>query len=173
MNRDDFFQAGKVIKPSGSSGDVILSFNKEITNLKKTESAFILLQGNLIPFFIDRIESRGRNQYLVSFLDVRTGEEVTPLLGASVFLPNSMQPRKRPGKHYDFDLEGFRVIDRNFGEIGTVSGVLELPMQELLEVSHQGKQILIPLADEIVEELDEHSKTIYIRAPEGLIEIYL
>lgn len=173
MNRDDFFQAGKVIKPSGSSGEVILSFSKEITNLKKMESVFILLQGNLIPFFICRIEPRGRNQYLVSFLDVHTGEEATPLLGTSVFLPNSMQSRRRQSKHYDFNLEGFRVIDRNFGEIGTVSGVLELPMQELLEVSHQGKQILIPLVDDIVEELDGHSKTIHIRAPEGLIDIYL
>ncbi len=173
MNRDDFFQAGKVVKPSGSSGEVILTFNKEITNLRKTESVFILLQGNLIPFFIGRIESRGSNQYLVSFLDVHSGEEADPLLGASVFLPNSMRPRKRQSKQYDLDLEGFRVIDRNFGYIGTVSGVLELPMQELLEVNHQGKQILVPLVEDIVEELDGHSKTIYIRAPEGLIEIYL
>ena len=35
------------------------------------------------------------------------------------------------------------------------------------------KEILVPAIDEIFEKIDRENKTIYINAPDGLIDIYL
>jgi 16S rRNA processing protein RimM len=35
------------------------------------------------------------------------------------------------------------------------------------------KEILIPIIDSIIDKVDRDSKTIYITAPNGLIDIYL
>jgi len=46
-------------------------------------------------------------------------------------------------------------------------------MQELLQLDHNGKEILLPISDELILEVDRENKILYISAPEGLIELYL
>jgi 16S rRNA processing protein RimM len=173
MSPDEFFHCGKVLKTSGSSGELIISFDTEdISKFKKLESVFILLQGNLVPFFIDHIEFKARNQAIVKLLDIESIEDTNLLAGSKLFLPNTFKPRKKRRTAYDFDLDGYTVVDRVHGEIGIVAGILELPMQELLQVMNGGKEILIPLVDEIVLSADHKKRILEIDAPEGLIEIY-
>ncbi|MBK7175359.1 MAG: 16S rRNA processing protein RimM [Bacteroidales bacterium] len=173
MNPDEFFQAGKVVKTSGSGGELVFSFDSEVSDRnKKMESVFILLQGNLVPFFIEKSESKARNQLLVKLLDVDTQEEASLLAGSGIFLPKSMKSRKKQGKKFDIDFNGFLVIDKVHGEIGLVVNVLELPMQELLEIEKDGKLYLIPLVEEIITEINIDTGIIRIEAPEGLIELY-
>lgn len=42
-----------------------------------------------------------------------------------------------------------------------------------MQIDFNGKEILIPAVDEFFKEIDRQNKTIYIEAPEGLIDIYL
>ncbi|MBK7031254.1 MAG: hypothetical protein IPH45_19550 [Bacteroidales bacterium] len=89
MNPDEFFQAGKVVKTSGSGGELVFSFDSEVSDRnKKMESVFILLQGNLVPFFIEKSETKARNQLLVKLLDVDNQEEASLLAGSGIFFQN-------------------------------------------------------------------------------------
>ena len=174
MNQDEFFQIGKVVKLNGSTGELLFILDTEYTaSLKKLESVFIQLHGNLIPFFIDSFRMKAHNQALVKLLDVDSTEDMTPFLSCGVFLPESLRPGKSRGKSYPPDLSGFKVTDINHGDLGIVVNVLELPMQELLEIEFNGKQILIPKVEEIIKQIDMKGKVITIEAPVGLIEIYL
>ncbi|MBL7138007.1 MAG: 16S rRNA processing protein RimM, partial [Bacteroidales bacterium] len=40
-------------------------------------------------------------------------------------------------------------------------------------VRYQDKELLIPVVDEVIREVDRTNQTIYICAPEGLIDIYI
>jgi len=174
MNQDEFFQVGKVVKQSGSTGELVFILDTDILpGNMKLESVFIQLQGNLIPFFIDHSRMKSHNQLLVKLLDVDSVEDAAPLLGCRLFLPVSARPKTRKIKSVALDLVGFHVIDHVHGDIGIVLNILEMPMQELLEIDHEGKQILVPLVEEIILGIDEKKKTLSIQAPEGLIEIYL
>ena len=57
--------------------------------------------------------------------------------------------------------------------MGIISGVNDSTAQHLFEIDHDGKEVLIPINDEIIEKVDRASKTIFLDTPEGLIEIYL
>ncbi|NVO18978.1 MAG: 16S rRNA processing protein RimM [Bacteroidetes bacterium] len=173
MNPDEFFQVGKVVKSSGSSGELVFELDSSLLPKKKLESVFIRIKGNLIPFFIDSLRSKSSGQVYVKLLDVDEKEEIEELLGCSLFLPLSVKPAKKNASGFDLDLNGYKVIDENHGEIGFITSILELPMQELLQIDFNGKEILIPLVEEIVLKLDKKGKILHIRAPEGLIEIYL
>ena len=61
----------------------------------------------------------------------------------------------------------------NRGNTGIVSKIIEMPQQFLLAIEFNGKEILVPIVDEIVKSIDHKTKTIYMEAPEGLIELYL
>ena len=174
MNPDEFFQAGKVVKTSGSSGELIFVLESEIPKKgKKMEPVFILIKGNLVPFFIEKMDSRGKNQAVVKLLDVDNNEDALSLTGSAIYLPKSSKSKKRKSSAFDIDLEGYEVIDDQHGDIGKVLNILELPMQEVLEIEHNGKTILVPLVEEIIQAVDTRKKIIRISAPEGLIDLYL
>ena len=74
---------------------------------------------------------------------------------------------------YYHEIIGFTVQDKGFGKVGIITGVNDSTAQHLFEIDHDGKEVLIPINDEIIEKVDRASKTIFLDTPEGLIEIYL
>ena len=51
--------------------------------------------------------------------------------------------------------------------------MLEYPTQAVIQVMHDGKEILIPIHDDIIQKVNKKAKTLNINAPEGLIDMYL
>jgi 16S rRNA processing protein RimM len=51
--------------------------------------------------------------------------------------------------------------------------LFETPGQVLATVWYQGKEVIIPLVDATVVGIDGSRKTIQVRLPEGLLDVYL
>lgn len=172
MNPDGFFLVGKVHKTFGTSGELLLILESDhLLKLKKKEPVFLLLQGKPVPFFIQEIRPKAKNQALAKFMDTEALQESISLLNAEIFLPNSRKPKSRKSAMLEYDLSGFSVIDETFGYLGIVEGIIELPMQELLEINYNGKQILVPIVEGIILGIDARRKTINTEIPEGLLEL--
>lgn len=75
------------------------------------------------------------------------------------------------GEYYDFELEGCNVVAVNGAEIGTVRAVLKTGGTEILEIKAGNKEVLVPLAESIVVEIDIVEKRIVIDPPEGLLDL--
>jgi 16S rRNA processing protein RimM len=94
-------------------------------------------------------------------------------VGREMFLPASELPALIGKQFYFHEIEGFSVIDMNFGELGVLESVLDLQHQILFQIRYRGKEILVPAVDETIKEIDKENKILRIEAPEGLIDIYL
>ena len=174
MKQDELFLLGKIVRTFGTKGEVIFQIDSEIlSRIKKLESVYLKINENLIPFFIELIQPKAKGQAMVKFLDVDCTEDATLLAGCEIFIPIGMLPKQKGTQLYSIEIEGYKVIDANRGETGTVRTVLEMPQQALLAIDFNGKEILVPIVDEIVKKIDRKTKTIHIDAPEGLIELYL
>ena len=57
--------------------------------------------------------------------------------------------------------------------MGTIKDVNDTGVQALFEIEFQGKEILIPIVDEWILEVNREDKTIKIDTPSGLIDLYL
>ena len=73
------------------------------------------------------------------------------------------------GFYYD-ELIGCTIIDENDRQLGEVVRVLEMPTQDLLEISHHGKIYRIPYVDAFIEEEDIDNKRIYVHLIKGLYD---
>lgn len=174
MKQDELFRLGKIVRTFGTKGEVVVQFDAEIPlPIKKLESVYLKLKENLVPFFIELIQLRPKGQAMVKFMDVDSTEDVSQLAGCVVFIPNSLLPKQKGSQWNSIEIEGYHVFDAHRGETGTVRTVLEMPQQALLSIDFNGKEILIPIVDEIVKTIDRKNKVIHIEAPEGLIELYL
>jgi 16S rRNA processing protein RimM len=110
---------------------------------------------------------------LAKFEELDRIEEVEHLVGSEVYLPLSELPQLDEDQYYFHELIGFDVIDLTMGLIGPVEVVYDLETQDLLGVTYQGKEVLIPIQDGIITQVDKAAKKVFCQLPEGLLEIYL
>lgn len=174
MNKDDFFYFGKILKTFGNKGQVIAYLEvDDPLRYKKLESVYIGIDDQRIPFFINHIEFKPKNQALIHFEDIHDASDAEMLAGREIYLPLSMLPPLKGKKFYYHEIAGFTVIDKAFGNIGILASVIEYPHQPVMQVMKGEKEILLPLTDEILIKVDRKKKELQVDAPEGLIEIYL
>lgn len=174
MEIKDHYYLGKIFKPVGVQGDVIIFLDvDDPSQYSDLEAVLVFAGGNLIPFMIQNLQLRPGKQALVRFHDIDNVDQTDVLIGAGLYLPLTALPKLGEHQFYFHEVVGFAVVDENFGALGKVEKVLDYPMQALLQVSYENKEVLIPVADEIITRVDKTNGIIHIKAPEGLIEMYL
>lgn len=173
MTKEDCFYLGRVAKTHGIKGEVTIKLDvddpSEYLNMK-----YFLLEINkvLTPFFVEKIVSSG-DKFFVSIQDVKTVEAASALTGKEVFLPLEMLPKLSGKQFYYHEIKGFTLVDAEKGELGPINEVIEYPTQAIIQVFKDKKEILIPILDQVIQKVDRKAKKLYVKAPEGLIEMYL
>jgi 16S rRNA processing protein RimM len=168
------YYLGKILKPVGNQGAMIIYLDVDDPGqYKNLDAVFVFVGGNLVPFFIEELNLRPGKQAQVIFQDVDSVDQTEVLIGTGLYLPLAALPKLDEHQFYFHEVPGYSIIDEEFGEIGIVEKVLEYPKQALLQVMHGDKEILIPIADEIITKVDKENRIMHIKAPEGLIEMYL
>ncbi|HMM12039.1 MAG TPA: ribosome maturation factor RimM [Bacteroidales bacterium] len=173
MNKDDFFYFGKIIKTHGIQGELSIRIDADQpARYSKLKMLFVDISGKPVPFFIRQLSIRNDKAY-VMFEDIQSVEKALTLTGKNLYLPTDQLPRLKGNKFYFHEVTNFLLVDESFGELGAIVQVIPYPGQPVFQVFHKGKEVLIPLHDQIILKVDRRSKTITIKAPEGLIDMYL
>lgn len=173
MQKEDCYYLGKITKKHGFKGNLILHLETDEPELyQNMESVFIETNGMLVPFFFETIGPHSKNKLLVKFEDL-TPEEAEKLINRSVWLPLDTLPELEDDAFYYHEIIGYKVIDSRKGEIGLIKNVNDSGIQALFEIDFDGKQILIPVVDDWILEVNKDEKFIRIETPDGLIELYL
>lgn len=136
----------------------------------EAEVIFLELQGGAVPFFVESIRDLG--DLVVKLDEVDTPEAAVTLTGKAVYLPNEALKRGATEEGLDLSmLEGFSIVDEAAGSVGIIEEVLELPQQVMAVVQYQDREVLIPLTDELITDVDAESGTLYMSLPEGLLDL--
>ena len=172
MDQKDFFNLGKITKPFGLKGEVIFFLDVDTpANYASLDSVFVEVKGVLVPYFIESIRING-NKATVKFEDLNRDESLA-LVGCDLYLPLELLPKLTGKKFYFHEIIGFRVIDKQKGNIGTIASVIDYPAQPLFQIINNKKEILFPIIDKLIDCVDRENSTIFVTAPDGLIDIYL
>ncbi|MBC8320758.1 MAG: 16S rRNA processing protein RimM [Bacteroidetes bacterium] len=170
---NDYFYLGKVVKLHGYGGKVSVYLDTdEPQEYAEMDIVYLDIDGNLVPYFINEI-NLNLNKAIISFMDVDDDEKAETLVNKEIYLPISMLPELTGNKFYYHEVKDMLVVDENFGELGMVSSVLEYPNQAVLQVYHKNKEVLIPINDEIIIDVDRKLNTIIVKTPDGLLDVYL
>jgi 16S rRNA processing protein RimM len=174
MNKDNCFQLGYVAKVHGLQGEVSIVLDVDYPeDYEDLKHIFIEQKSRLVPFFIEHFVLQHNNKVLAKFEDFDTVDDAGKLVGSALFLPLKELQELDEDQYYYHDLIGFEVLDEALGNIGEVKVIYDLETQDLLGVDHQGKEVLIPIKDEIILKVDKAEKKVYCSLPEGLLDIYL
>lgn len=173
MTKDTCFYVGKIVKTHGLKGEVTLRIdNEQFDEIEELNYFLLDINDKLIPYFVENITFHS-NKSFVLFQDLKTLEAANQLVGISAYLPLDLLPEKDGNDFYSHEVVDFLVIDEEKGELGKVQEIIEYPTQSLIQVLINGKEVLIPIHDDIIQDVNREEKKIYIKAPNGLIDMYL
>ena len=174
MLKEECFYLGKIVSKFSFKGEVLIKLDtdepEEYTGM---ESVFVEYNENLVPFFIERSGLHRSTLLRVKFEDVNTEDDAEDIMKCAVYLPLNQLPELDGDKFYFHEIIGFTVEDVNYGTVGKITAINDSTSQSLFEIDKNGKQVLIPLNDEFIEKLDKKNKIIFVKTPEGLIDLYL
>ncbi|WP_370390616.1 ribosome maturation factor RimM [uncultured Winogradskyella sp.] len=174
MKKEDCFYLGKIVKKYSFKGELLAKLDTDEPELYDSlDAVFVDLKGHLVPFFIENSQLHKSNLLRLKLEDVSNEGDADALLKCDLYLPLDLLPPLEGNKFYFHEVIGFKISDKSFGEVGIIKAVNDTTAQALFEVDRDGTELLIPMHDEFILELNRKDKTILMDLPDGLIDLYL
>jgi len=173
MQKEDCFYLGKIVRKYSFKGELLAKLDTDQPELyEHLEAIFVQVRNNLIPFFIEHSQLHKSDLLRIKFEEVDTEADADALIKSELYLPLELLPKLEGSKFYFHEVIGFKINDKNFGEVGVIKAINDSTAQALFEVDRDGVEILIPMNDEFIVKVDREAKTIWVETPEGLIDLY-
>jgi len=173
MTKEESFYIGYITKTKGLKGELQLYFEFEDYQDLDLEVIFLELNGKMVPFFVASHKLYENSTGLFYFDDVDHVDKAQPLVKKKAYLPLSKKPEREDDEFYYTDLKGFIAVDETLGELGEIIEVNEYPQQFVATVNYQNKEVLFPLNEDFIVEIDDEENILTLDLPEGLLDIYL
>ena len=165
IRAEDVYKIGKIGKPHGVSGEVTLRFTDDVFDRVDADYLVLMVDGILVPFFMEEYRFRSDEVALVKFEDIDSVERASELTGCEVFFPRELADDDE-GELTWSQIVGYDIVDADSHKlIGRIASVDETTINVLLELDDG---TLIPAAEEFIIDIDHKERKMFMRLAEGL-----
>ncbi len=171
---DNLTEIGTITKIHGLRGNVVVQCEEVLLEDFEGEPVFLILEGGPVPFFItpDSVRTRGGASYLLHFDGVDTEKEALRLVGATVMVETSLIDDEESDDPTDiYRFIGYHTCDVNTQQIGVVDDVVDYSGNIVLTLNVSDTEVLLPLGDEFVLDVDDDKRIVYVSVPEDLLNL--
>lgn len=148
-------------------GDVLTDFPERFEGLEGVTA--VLPDGKRRELKIERFWFQ-KGRIVLKFAGLDTIESAEPLRGAEICVSEDDAVDLEDDEFFDWQLEDVVVETIDGLRIGKVKEIMRTGGTDILVVSGESKEYLIPFAEKICVEVDIDNKLIKIDPPEGLLE---
>ncbi|MEL7021270.1 MAG: ribosome maturation factor RimM [Bacteroidota bacterium] len=166
---------GYTKKAKGLDGSLkVKIFEEYLEDFARATVLFLEINGKPLPYFIQKVEVQ---QDLVVQLEEVSDRNAAALVAGKPILLRTEDLLAATEREWVVEgltyahLEGFTLVDETIGVIGTIGAIIELPQQEMAIVEHDGKEVLIPLNEQLITHLDESQQLVRLDLPTGLLQL--
>ncbi|MDA9977645.1 ribosome maturation factor RimM [Flavobacteriaceae bacterium] len=168
MNKQDCFYLGKIVSKFSFKGEVLLKLDSDEIDFKKLKTIFLEIDGAIIPYSIDNIKLHKSSLLRIRFENINNEEKANKIIKIKTYLPIKDLPKLNGNKFYYHEITNFMVLDLTLGEIGKVLKVNDQTSQPIIVVINNNSEIMIPLVDDFLIDINRDKKTLTFNLPEGL-----
>ena len=169
IKKDEVFKIGVINKPHGVRGEVSFTFTDDIFDRVECDYLILLLDGILVPFFIEEYRFRSDNMALVKFEGIETAERARMYTNVEVYFPKRYMEENDEVTSWNF-FEGFEVDDIRLGHLGKVEYVDGSTINVLFAIEKEdGEELLLPAHEEFIRGIDKRKKILTVEIPDGLL----
>ena len=179
LHKEDFEHIGTLGRAHGIQGEVAAKLSVDLSGLweqGEATSLFLMLEerGLLIPYRVLGLRSKGGDIDLLTFSGITTKEAADQLSGCSVGLNEAYLEDEEAGDlivlHH---FVGYELYDAQQGTlVGAITALDDTTLNTLLRVEPpSGGELVVPIADELIEHVEVGAHRLYLFIPDGLLEL--
>lgn len=176
ITSDQIVAIGKFQKTHALQGELNAVLELDADFLDDSYPLIVQIEGIMVPFYPEAFRTKGATTVLIKLEGVDTEAE------AREFVNHTIYARKRDVSEFagvdeeniafEDELVGYHIIDIHAGDIGEVTAIDNSTPNELLIVRRpDDSEVMIPITDEFVTDVDNDAKTITMLLPEGLVDL--
>src|SRR5579863_6367991 len=172
MDRDRVVIA-ELLRPRGNRGEVLAKCLTDVPgrleSLKRAQAR--LPGGEDVPVEIAEAWPHA-GVWVFKFAGVDSISAAERFRGADLWIPPEFRGSLPEGEFFESDLIGCSLVDAATGSVfGTLEGWQACGGPILMQVSVEGREVLIPFVPEICSGVDLKARVIKVAAPEGLLDL--
>jgi len=160
-------EIGRTGRPHGLKGEIklrVLEYYEE----DLLELPSVLIGEPPVPFFVEHI--RGGGALIGKFEGLDSREAVSLLSNKPLYALSSLVPEREPEPDTPYDaLVGWYIEAEEYPRLGPITAIMDLPQHYLAEVTHEGRELLIPLHENLITDVREDDQTLIMDLPTGLL----
>ena len=167
-----FFLLGKTQKSHGTSGQLRVKIDNPLKSYIKPEAyLFLDLNGSKVPYLVKDVDDSAH--FVITLEEVVNKKDSDLLSGLDIWIPvEEVKPRHmRSPKNLRDKWQEYRIEDIATGTMFAIKRVEEFPQQLMAVVQLDNKEILIPMSEQLITEIDKTNKLIRMEIPEGLLDL--
>jgi 16S rRNA processing protein RimM len=173
MDLESLQRIGRLGKPWGHKGELTVHLEGcDLDDLVAEGSLFVDIEGQKVPFFYSSLRDQGKAGVLVKFDDFTDPQSAGILVGRDLYAPPG---HLSDGSDESWDPEeflGMVVRDEEHGDLGEVTGMEGTDRNPVLVIQHGEQEVMVPLNEDMIIDLNVEERTLLVRTPPGLIDLY-
>lgn len=173
-SRASLVKVGRIGKLFGTDGGLTFSlYEISPDDISIEEPLWVIIDSLAVPLFAEYFERKGRSGALVRFADIDTTQRAEEMIGLEVFL-KTVADSDGDGELYFEDLEGYGAVVKEAGRKdieGKITAYVDSDLNPLFVVDTPEGEVLIPAADDFIEEVDVEKRNVIFVLPEGLLDL--
>jgi 16S rRNA processing protein RimM len=163
---------GRVVRPHGNKGQVVVAAETDFGADRFRVGEVVWWSRTGTPEPVAITDSRPHDgRWVIGLEGVRSIDDANALRDVELRVPAETLRPLGPQAYYVHELAGCRVETADGRKVGTVGRVDFGSGTPILVVLGAGREVLVPMAEDICRRIDVSAKVIVIDPPEGLIEL--
>lgn len=169
IREEEVYKIGKLGKPHGIKGEVSFMFEDDVFDRVDAEYLILLIDGIMVPFFMEEYRFKSDEVALVKFEDIDTQERASELTGTEVYFLRTLAEADDDADLSYAQIVGFEIHDEASGRMVGIIDSVDTSTDNVLFELEDGT--LIPVAEEWIKDIDNSNKKIIMTLPEGLLDL--
>lgn len=168
----DYFHLGKALKSHGTGGQLRLLVEDRFKSYLSPEAfVFFDLDGSKVPFRITDAEDA--QHFVVTLDDVKSKDASDLLSGKEIYIPLHLvkSRHQRSPRNLKEQWADYSIINQADQQSYAILRTEEYPQQLMAVIASGDREVLIPLHDQLILEIDHDQKHILMDFPEGLLSL--
>lgn len=171
INKCDLFKIGKLNKPHGVDGHITIVFTNGVFENNESDFLFFDIDGIYVPFYVEDYRFKSTYSAIIKFEGIDDIKTAKRFQGSEVYMERSAITEGQESISQE-DFTDYDVYDTCHGYIGKATGIDTQTENILLFVEDSnGKEIIIPLHDDLISDIDDSRHSITFNLPNGMIDI--
>lgn len=169
IRREEVYKIGKFNKPHGIHGEIALTFTDDVFDRVDAEYIVCLLDGILVPFFIEEYRFKGEETALMKLEGIDNAEKARMFTNVEVYFPKKYA-EESDELSWNFFV-GCTMVDENGEKIGEIVDVDNSTVNTLFIVDRNGEELMVPAQEEFILDINKENKEVMVNLPEGLLDM--